>query len=235
MTPSSFLSTSRVHCHFTCPPFSRFTLPPSSFSYQILHLATDQPSPQKEPRPQTINHHLSERSPSRITCHLAIRIRQHPHNRLPSPLPHHISLQTHKTYTNMPPKKIRCSFKECSVAAQRIVGDCGFCQGHFCGKHRLLEDHKCDGLEDVSSNPESASAFEWWQVGVFGLVAGDDNLADTLSSANSARRKRTRRTLRNSTRNGRRSSRVSKKDDRPTMGLSDDGKRHLAAKALTVA
>merc|ERR1712072_789912 len=28
------------------------------------------------------------------------------------------------------------------------VGDCGFCQGHFCGKHRMLESHACPGLED---------------------------------------------------------------------------------------
>lgn len=48
----------------------------------------------------------------------------------------------------MPPKKLRCTFKECKEPAQRIVGDCGFCQGHYCGKHRLLEDHKCTGLED---------------------------------------------------------------------------------------
>lgn len=48
----------------------------------------------------------------------------------------------------MPPKKIRCNFKDCKDAAQRIVGDCGFCSGHFCGRHRLLEDHKCEGLED---------------------------------------------------------------------------------------
>lgn len=53
----------------------------------------------------------------------------------------------------MAPKKIRCSAKECREAAQRIVGDCGFCNGHFCGKHRLLEDHKCSGLEDVSDTP----------------------------------------------------------------------------------
>lgn len=46
------------------------------------------------------------------------------------------------------PKKIRCSFKDCKDAAQRIVGDCGFCQGHFCGKHRMLESHNCTGLED---------------------------------------------------------------------------------------
>lgn len=50
----------------------------------------------------------------------------------------------------MPPKKIRCTYKDCKEGAQRIIGDCGFCQGHYCGKHRLLEDHKCDGLEDVS-------------------------------------------------------------------------------------
>nr|POE48769.1 an1-type zinc finger protein tmc1 [Quercus suber] len=46
------------------------------------------------------------------------------------------------------PKKMRCNFKECKDAAQRIVGDCGFCQGHFCGKHRMLESHACPGLED---------------------------------------------------------------------------------------
>jgi hypothetical protein len=46
------------------------------------------------------------------------------------------------------PKKIRCGFKDCRDAAQRIVGDCGFCSGHFCGKHRMLESHSCPGLED---------------------------------------------------------------------------------------
>lgn len=48
-------------------------------------------------------------------------------------------------------KKTRCGAKECRERAQAIVGDCSFCQGHFCGRHRLLEDHKCSGLEDVSS------------------------------------------------------------------------------------
>ena len=52
----------------------------------------------------------------------------------------------------MPARKIKCTFKDCKDAAQRIAGDCAFCQGHFCGKHRLLEDHKCDGLEDVSTS-----------------------------------------------------------------------------------
>ena len=63
----------------------------------------------------------------------------------------------------MPPKKIRCTYKDCKEGAQRIIGDCGFCNGHYCGKHRLLEDHKCDGLEDVS---HSSSSPEWWLVGL---------------------------------------------------------------------
>jgi len=58
----------------------------------------------------------------------------------------------------MPPKKIRCNFKTCKDAAQRIVGDCGFCQGHFCGKHRLLEDHKCEGLEDCKKESYERNA-----------------------------------------------------------------------------
>lgn len=53
-------------------------------------------------------------------------------------------------------KKARCTFKQCREVAQRIVGDCGFCHGHFCGKHRLLEDHKCSGLEDVSISRSSS-------------------------------------------------------------------------------
>ncbi|KAI6092212.1 hypothetical protein F4821DRAFT_254333 [Hypoxylon rubiginosum] len=57
----------------------------------------------------------------------------------------------------MAPQKPRCTFKECRSAAQRIVGDCGFCEGHFCAKHRLLEDHKCSGLEDVSTSPTFSS------------------------------------------------------------------------------
>lgn len=49
----------------------------------------------------------------------------------------------------MAPKKIRCNVKDCKEAAQRIIGDCSFCKGFYCGNHRLLEDHKCSGLEDV--------------------------------------------------------------------------------------
>ncbi len=75
----------------------------------------------------------------------------------------------------MPGKKTRCSFKECRDAAQRIAGDCAFCQGHFCGKHRLLEDHKCDGLEDVSS-PD----IPWWLVGLTGLLGYEEDLDNVM-------------------------------------------------------
>ncbi|KAI9666444.1 MAG: hypothetical protein M1821_004380 [Bathelium mastoideum] len=57
-----------------------------------------------------------------------------------------------------PPKKIRCSFKDCRDQAQRIVGDCGFCSGHYCGRHRLLEDHRCEGLEDCKKESHERNA-----------------------------------------------------------------------------
>ncbi len=72
----------------------------------------------------------------------------------------------------MPAKKTKCSFKECKDAAQRIAGDCAFCNGHFCGKHRLLEDHKCDGLEDVSMN--ITGPVQWWLVGLSDVLAAED-------------------------------------------------------------
>jgi predicted nucleic acid binding AN1-type Zn finger protein len=55
-------------------------------------------------------------------------------------------------------KRARCTFKDCPSAAQRIVGDCGFCKGQFCSKHRLLEDHKCDGLEDCKKQSHERNA-----------------------------------------------------------------------------
>jgi len=58
----------------------------------------------------------------------------------------------------MPPKKIKCTYKDCKEGAQRIIGDCGFCNGHYCGKHRLLEDHKCDGLEDCKKESHDRNA-----------------------------------------------------------------------------
>ena len=45
--------------------------------------------------------------------------------------------------------KPRCAHPPCKAAAQPIMGDCGFCQKVFCGKHRMLESHACAGLEDA--------------------------------------------------------------------------------------
>ncbi|KAK5133044.1 hypothetical protein LTR08_008249 [Meristemomyces frigidus] len=69
------------------------------------------------------------------------------------PLSHYNIIRDSTLHVALPlrggaPKRIRCGAKDCKDAAQRIVGDCGFCQGHFCGKHRMLESHNCTGLED---------------------------------------------------------------------------------------
>jgi len=53
------------------------------------------------------------------------------------------------TPTKRKSNKPRCSKEACRAAAQPIVGDCGFCQKRFCGKHRMLESHNCEGLEDA--------------------------------------------------------------------------------------
>ncbi|CAJ2502743.1 Uu.00g101370.m01.CDS01 [Anthostomella pinea] len=86
----------------------------------------------------------------------------------------------------MPSLKPRCTFKECRSAAKPMMGDCGFCDGHYCAKHRLLEDHKCTGLEDVSSTPpqapvhspspaaretsDDAVTTQWWLVGLAEVI-----------------------------------------------------------------
>ncbi|XXH03642.1 formate dehydrogenase (NAD+) [Hypoxylon texense] len=107
----------------------------------------------------------------------------------------------------MAPQKPRCTFKECRSAAQRIVGDCGFCDGHFCAKHRLLEDHKCSGLEDVSTSPtrsspspssppptpssgaaefDDDSAYQWWLVGLGEYLRDSGCLDDESHERNAA-------------------------------------------------
>lgn len=43
-------------------------------------------------------------------------------------------------------KKNACYFDKCSSAASKFIGDCNFCKGHFCSKHRLMENHACEGL-----------------------------------------------------------------------------------------
>ncbi|KAF2399992.1 hypothetical protein EJ06DRAFT_457527, partial [Trichodelitschia bisporula] len=48
--------------------------------------------------------------------------------------------------------------EKCREQVQRIVGDCGFCGGHFCSKHRLLESHACAKLEDCKKESHERNA-----------------------------------------------------------------------------
>jgi len=103
----------------------------------------------------------------------------------------------------MAPKKIKCTFKvagqsepACKEAAQRMFGDCGFCSGHYCAKHRLPEDHKCSGLEDVSITSQDYDSYlllagvPWWAVGLDEVLSDsdDESLANFLLNPYSAGR-----------------------------------------------
>jgi hypothetical protein len=60
-------------------------------------------------------------------------------------------------------RKPLCDYKKqttdkCKEKMQPIIGDCGFCQGHFCSKHRLLESHACPGLEDCKKESYDRNA-----------------------------------------------------------------------------
>ncbi|KAF3909359.1 Ubiquitin [Arthrobotrys entomopaga] len=54
--------------------------------------------------------------------------------------------------------KPRCTFEGCTAFQQRIIGDCSFCNGHFCGKHRLLESHCCPNLDDCRKQSHERNA-----------------------------------------------------------------------------
>lgn len=63
-----------------------------------------------------------------------------------------------KSGTPRKSNKPRCSKEGCKTAAQPIVGDCGFCQQRFCGKHRMLESHNCAGLDDARQADKDRNA-----------------------------------------------------------------------------
>jgi hypothetical protein len=54
--------------------------------------------------------------------------------------------------------KPRCTKAGCKAFAPPIVGDCGFCQKRFCGKHRMLESHNCEGLEEARQADKDRNA-----------------------------------------------------------------------------
>lgn len=60
-----------------------------------------------------------------------------------APKPHHHSKKSRSKSRS----KNRCSYGSCHSPALRLTGECQFCKGHFCSKHRLLEKHHCKGLK----------------------------------------------------------------------------------------
>ena len=42
---------------------------------------------------------------------------------------------------------MRCEYEQCKRRVAVVIGDCKYCQHHYCDTHRLPEDHKCDGLD----------------------------------------------------------------------------------------
>ena len=81
-----------------------------------------------------------------------------------TPQPSMESLSTSTTSTTSPVKKTKkknkCSFKTCNSAHLRMVGTCTHCQGKFCAKHRLLEDHLCTNLQYCKDNAHEKNAMK---------------------------------------------------------------------------
>lgn len=43
---------------------------------------------------------------------------------------------------------VKCQCNGCTHKAVLLVGDCKYCSGHYCGSHRLPEDHHCSGMDE---------------------------------------------------------------------------------------
>jgi hypothetical protein len=72
-----------------------------------------------------------------------------------------------------------------------------------------LEDHRCTGLEDVSTTNNDIPESRSWLLGLFGIVGSDDGIdADMFALTRSARKKLTKPTPHSSTPSGPRSSRA---------------------------
>jgi predicted nucleic acid binding AN1-type Zn finger protein len=42
---------------------------------------------------------------------------------------------------------MNCNFVECKKKCVLLIGDCKFCEKHYCPMHRLPEKHMCANLE----------------------------------------------------------------------------------------
>ncbi|KAL3233570.1 hypothetical protein RNJ44_03610 [Nakaseomyces bracarensis] len=55
-------------------------------------------------------------------------------------------------------KKNQCYHDKCSSTASKFIGDCNFCKGHFCSRHRLMENHACSGLTSCKEQMHQRNA-----------------------------------------------------------------------------
>ncbi|QLG74040.1 hypothetical protein HG535_0F05520 [Zygotorulaspora mrakii] len=55
-------------------------------------------------------------------------------------------------------KKNTCYFSKCNNPASKFIGDCNFCKGHYCSKHRLMENHACEGLTSCKEDMHKRNA-----------------------------------------------------------------------------
>ncbi|CEP60714.1 Tmc1p LALA0_S01e17282g [Lachancea lanzarotensis] len=55
-------------------------------------------------------------------------------------------------------KKDRCFYDKCGSTALKFIGDCQFCQGHFCSRHRIMENHACQGLTSCKEQMHQRNA-----------------------------------------------------------------------------
>lgn len=60
-------------------------------------------------------------------------------------------------------RRRRCSFSKCNSLPLRGVGDCQNCAGHFCSRHRLMEQHKCTGLQGCKQQLHERNALKLQQ------------------------------------------------------------------------
>ncbi|CAL9734668.1 AN1-type zinc finger protein Tmc1p [Monosporozyma servazzii] len=55
-------------------------------------------------------------------------------------------------------KKNICLYADCTKPNAKFVGDCNFCNGHFCSNHRLMESHNCVGLDNCKEQLHQRNA-----------------------------------------------------------------------------
>lgn len=63
-----------------------------------------------------------------------------------------------KKSTTKKKKKDRCHFQKCSNTILKLIGDCQFCNGNFCSRHRIMENHSCGGLTSCKEQSHQKNA-----------------------------------------------------------------------------